>query len=195
MTPEILIQESLKQHGHRALRLIDGYWHSHASSGTLPRRADIDPGAIQDALEFAFIADRVGACHARMRVAGGAIGGVFGGDAAGLPLSAFLNHGSRATFDAALARCFDQQHVLEIAMTPKPGGAKTNGSATLRLYPLGDGHGTVRHLLGAFAASGPMTRAPLRFDIMGLQEIRWTARSDHRRPAPARHLRLVIDNT
>lgn len=195
MTPEILVEERLKQHGHRALQELDSYWHGLAARGELPKRAEVDPAAIQDALEFAFIADRVGRSHARFRVAGGAIGGVVGTEVAGLPLSTLLHHGSRATLDAALARCFEDRLLLELTLGTHWDRSGQAATATLRLYPLLDARGEVGHLLGAFVATSGGGNLPCRFDITDVLETPWTNRTNSARPRQTGHLRLVIDNT
>jgi hypothetical protein len=195
MTPEFLVEERLKQHGHRALQELDRYWHGLAARGDLPKRAQVDPAAIQDALEFAFIADRVGRSHARFRVAGGAISGMMGTEVAGLPLSTLLHHGSRATFEATLARCFADRLLLDLTLCTRPDRAGQITTATLRLYPLLDAQDEVGHLLGAFVASSGGGNHPSRFDVDDVRETRWANRTAPARPHQTGHLRLVIDNT
>ncbi|WP_299789500.1 PAS domain-containing protein [uncultured Marivita sp.] len=195
MTPEFLVEERLKQHGHRALQELDSYWHGLAVRGDLPKRAEVDPAAIQDALEFAFIADRVGRSHARFRVAGGAISGVVGTEVAGLPLSTLLHHGSRATLDAALARCFAGRLLLELTLGTRPDRTGQTATATLRLYPLLGARGEVGHLLGAFVATSGGGNHLSRFDVTDMRETPWTNCTVPARPRQTGHLRLVIDNT
>jgi len=183
-----LVAERTKQHGARALRILDAYWHSLAARGGVPRRAAIDPGAIQDALEYAFLVDRVGPHHARVRITGGAVNGILGADLVGMPLSVFLTPEARVEFDDVLARCFDQSAMLSLTLV------KTDAVAQMHLYPLLDHKGRIAHLLGGIVAEGGAASGARRFDLAETQEhpVNCGPVAPHRNSGG---LRLVIDKT
>lgn len=178
----------LRLHGAQALRTIESYWTGLACGGHLPRRSQIDPAAIQDALEYAFLADRIGACHARLRVAGGAVAQVFGEDVAGVLLSMILTPSARSRFDAGLRDCFETGQSLEIELC----ASRRSITARMTLYPLCNEEARVMHLLGCLVVSGAGPEAPVRFD-----DVTIVARDRPKRmrcETPRPRLRLVVDN-
>lgn len=189
-----LTQEALNTHGARALRLLETYWRSLPVQGTLAPWTEVDPGAIQDALEYAFMAVRVGRRHARIRVAGGAVGGPLGTPLTGLSLSALIQPEARPGFDADIADCFQRRCGLDLTLRAERQSLGFPISARLVLYPLGNGPEDVSHFLGGFVVTGPTGPAPCRFNVMARQYIT--------RPKPRSrflhtghcHLRLVVSN-
>lgn len=189
-----MTQETLRHHAARALRILETYWHGLAVGGGVPHWSAIDPGAIQDALEYAFLADRLGRAHARLRVAGGSVTGLFGGELTGMPLSTLLNPTSRKEFDAALAGCFKRRSGLDLMLCTSGKGGRPLVAARMVLYPLRDDQGRVTQILGGLAPTDDTGPAPCRFDLTGICEIETTARRAFR-PLPAKgHLRLVVSN-
>ena len=183
-----MTQHMLQQHGTRALGILDSYWRDLARDGQLPLWSDVDPGQIQDALEYAFMADCVGRCHARLRVAGGAVSGVLGQDFHGLPLSMIVMPNERDRFGAALRRCFEDRIALELCLTAQ----KTGTRARMVLYPLADTTGTVTRILGGLVCTGDTGPCPCRFDLTDIRDLH----RPYSQPPTAGnpYLRLVVNN-
>ena len=158
-----LIDEALRLHGDRALQVLDAYWRGLSAHGGVPHWSDVDPAAIQDALEYAFLADRLGQSHARLRVAGGAVAQLLGGTATGRPLSVFLSPDARPGFDAALGRCFAVGMPLALSLSASRHGV----TGRMALYPLSGERGRVSQLLGGLVVSGKPWSVPVRFDQVG----------------------------
>ena len=59
-------------------------------NGTLPRRAEIDPRAIDSALADIFLIERIAPGLARFRVAGRRLSALMNMDVRGMPLSAII---------------------------------------------------------------------------------------------------------
>jgi len=185
-----LTRETLRLHGHRALQLLDEYWHGLALRGGVPHWSAVDPKAFQDALEYAFMADCVGKPHARLRVAGGAVSSVVGGDLRGLPLSVFFGPRVRPRFQAALAQVIKGGCPADLTLSAPQAGA----TGRMVLYPLVDDQGQVTQVLGGLIVGGDAGPAPRRYNI---DHIRHGATPQRPRPAPALRgpaLRLVVDN-
>jgi hypothetical protein len=161
-----LIDETLRLHGDRALRTLVAYWHGLAAQGNPPHWSEVDPAAIQDALEYAFLADRLGHSHARLRVAGGSVVQLFGQEATGRPLSGLLSPEARPAFDAVMRRCFAVGRPLALRL----GASRRDVTGCMVLFPLRGDRGGVTQLLGALVMSGTPGPAPVRFDFVEIEE-------------------------
>lgn len=191
-----LHQTVLTQHQARAVETIDRYWHMLAAGALVPRRSQIDPSAIQDALDYAFIAERVSGGHARFRVAGGSISAVLGMEVAGMPLAAVISPVMRDRFASDLALLFTTPSKLSIGLCAPASDGQPGLEAQLRLYPLRGGAGGVTQILGSFVVTGAIGRRPRRF-MIGKTESRAVSQhcSLHLPPIRARgHLSLVVSN-
>ncbi len=62
----------------RALSQVEAYWEGLRQGRDVPMRSDIDPRGIEDALEYAFILERIAPGLARLRVAGSHLSDVMG---------------------------------------------------------------------------------------------------------------------
>ncbi|MBO6883936.1 MAG: PAS domain-containing protein [Marivita sp.] len=182
-----LTQHALTQHAARALGILGAYWASLVSQGDLPLWSDIDPGQIQDALDHAFLAERFGHCHARIRVAGGAVEEMAGKPCKGLPLSLLIRANDRAVFNEAVIACCIGGYPIEIALTSEEDVATSKVSARLVLYPLRDTTGRVTQFLGGLA---PVGDAIARLGSFGVVEV-----MAHRTQTRRSLLRLIVDNT
>ncbi|MEM1421046.1 MAG: PAS domain-containing protein, partial [Pseudomonadota bacterium] len=55
---------------HPGLSLVEAYWEGLRAGRLVPRRADVDPRGIDQALEYSFILERIAPGMARFRLAG-----------------------------------------------------------------------------------------------------------------------------
>ncbi len=177
-----LTQQTLNRHAARALDILDRYWKDLSRDSDIPLWSMVDPGAFQDALDHAFLAERYGRCHARIRVAGGAVADMCGTDCDGLPLSLWIRQDYRAAFNDALQRCCEHRHAVALELV-----ADIDICARMVLYPLRDTTGRVTQILGGLA---PVSDASQKAGPFGLARI-----TTHATPATKATLRLVVDNT
>ncbi len=182
MITQSLAQQAARHHATRALDLLDTYWRRLAAHGGLPQWSAVDPGAIQDALDHAFLAERYGHCHARIRTAGGAIAEAAGTDCAGFALSLLVCPEGRSAFNDALSACCENRDPVALDITTVHGSR-----AKIVLYPLIDRSGRVTQLLGGLALRNDGQTVPSGVTSGSLER----PRAPNRRP----ELRLVIDNT
>jgi hypothetical protein len=182
-----LTQHALTQHAARALGILGAYWASLVRQGDLPLWSEVDPGQMQDALDHAFLAERFGQCHTRIRVAGGAVDDMAGKPCKGLPLSLLIRANDRAVFNEAVSACCIAGHPVEIALTSGEDVAKSEISARLVVYPLRDSTGRVAQFLGGLAPVGDVIARPGPFGVVEVMA--------HRTQTRRSLLRLIVDNT
>lgn len=186
----------LTQHQTDAVQIVDRYWHQMAAGGTIPKRSDIDPGSIQDALEYAFLAEQLSGGHAKLRVAGGSISSVLGMEVAGMPLAVLVSPADRAAFTAHVGQVFADPVKLALRLTAPPAYGQPELQATVRLYPLLDHAGQTKQLIGTFVTTGTIGRTPRRFAVTEVEATPVTQTSTLPN-APIRrrgHLSLVVSN-
>ncbi len=181
-----LTQHVLNRHAARALGILDACWRGLAAQGDVPLWSRVDPADIQDALDHAFLAERYGHSHARIRVAGGSVAEMTGGDCAGLPLSLMFRPEDRPAFNEALRTACDSRCPIELDLSM----VKQDVAARMVLYPLRAESGRITQLLGGLAPIGETVAARCRF---GLVAIRATT-PPVMAPARRSHLRLVVNN-
>ncbi|MFP7570594.1 PAS domain-containing protein [Marivita sp. S2033] len=196
MTDMSMIDAAVSRHQSRAVEIIDRYWHDLSAACPVPRRSAVDAGAIQDALEYAFMADHLSCGHARLRVAGGALSAIMGMEVAGMPLSVLAIPPARKAFNLHIARVFDEPVQLCMNLHAAAQYGKPSIEAQLRLYPLRDDVNDITKCIGTFITSGPTGRTPRRFDIGEVATAAITTPMLPPPPALARrgHLRLVVSN-
>ncbi len=171
------------------------YWESLRQGGAVPLRSDIDPRAIEGALPYAFILERIAPQVARFRVAGQHLTELIGSDARGMPLTTFFLAGSRDRAAAALEQVFQGPEVAELDLRA-PGGLAGFGRRTLTgrmlLLPLRSDLGDVTRALGCLVTDDMIGRAPRRFEIDNVVVTPVIAGRPARTSAPERvALRLV----
>jgi len=189
-------QSMLSQHQSEAVQIVDRYWHQMAAAGTVPKRSDVDPGAIQDALEYAFIAEHLSGGHAKLRVAGGSISAVMGMDVSGMPLAVVVRPADRAMFTHHVLRVFSEPVKLTLNLTTPAAYGQPELQASLRLYPLLDGAGNTKQLIGTFVTSGVIGRTPRRFAMTTVEEtpVSQISTLPNTPIRTRRHLSLVVSN-
>jgi hypothetical protein len=150
-----------------ALSALEAHWRVLRRTGGLPRRAEIDPRAIEEALEFAFLAERVAPGVARLRLAGMHLGELMGMEVRGLPLSALFEPGAREALKAATELAWRTGAPVAAPLAAARGLGRPALSGRLLLLPLAPEAGTEPRLLGGLALDGAIGRAPRRLQLAG----------------------------
>ncbi len=149
--------------------LVEGYWQALRGDGDIPLRARVDHRGIEDALEYAFIAERIAPGVARLRIAGTHLNDLMGMEVRGMPLSALFSAPARP----ALAETLEQVCTgpATAQATLEGGDALAGGRLRGRLFlaPLKSDFGEVNRILGCLQTFGRIGRTPRRLVLRELR--------------------------
>ncbi len=161
----ISMERFLAARRFRAGGIVESYWQALRGPRVMPARAEIDPRGIEDALDYAFIGERIAPGHVRLRVAGSHLSDLMGMEVRGMPLSSFLSAAARPALVDVLARVLDTPAMATVTLVSAAGFGRPRLDAQLRLLPLESDLGEPSRVLGSLEADGGIGRAPRRFDI------------------------------
>jgi hypothetical protein len=147
---------------------IETYWQKLCGSRLVPLRSDIDPRAIEDALEYTFIIERIAPGLARFRLAGMHLNDLMGMEVRGMPLTSLLVPSARRTIGDVLESVFQSPGIAELDLKAERGIGKPNLDARMLLLPLKSDLGDISRALGCLETLGPLGRAPRRFELKGV---------------------------
>jgi len=147
-----------------ALNTMRAYWEALREGRDMPARADIDPRGIENALEHAFIAERIAPGIARFRIAGMHLQELMGMEVKGMPLTALMEPETRTSFAADLERVFARPAIVEFALHSPAGFGRPGLDGRMLLLPLRGEDGAVSCALGGLAMAGKVGRAPRRVE-------------------------------
>jgi hypothetical protein len=151
------------------LHTLETYWSEIRGTRLVPARADVDPRRIEDALEYAFILERIAPGMARFRLAGMHLNDLMGMEVRGMPLTAFFAPEGRKAVSAALEQVFETPSIARLALAGERGVGRPPLDGRLLLLPLQSDFGDVSRALGCLATIGPTGRAPRRFSVTGTE--------------------------
>jgi hypothetical protein len=150
----------------RSLNEVEAYWEGLRRNGEVPRRTDIDPRGIENALEYAFILERIAPGLARLRIAGMHLSDLMGMEVRGMPISSFLPPAARNSFGETLEQVMDNPAKARLTLSAEDGVGKPPLEGRMILLPMQNDLGDVSRVLGCFETSGKIGRAPRRFNIL-----------------------------
>ena len=156
------------RHAHRpdpALAQIRAYWEALRAGRSVPLRAEIDPRGLENALDRAFMLERVAERVARVRLAGSHANALMGMEVRGMPLSAMINPDGRDTLADALKAVFDGPSIAEVMLDARRSLGRPPLSGRMLILPLMSDSGRIDRALGYLGADGAIGRTPRRFDI------------------------------
>ncbi len=168
--------------GYTAIAQVEAYWEAIRGARLLPKRSDIDPRGIEQALENAFIVERIAPGIARLRIAGSHLNDLMGMEVRGMPLTAFFTPAARTAISDLLEVVFQTPASSTLRLTSEAAAGRPALDARMILLPLKSDLGDVSRILGCLVCKGDMGLAPRRFDIASKQVMHIGA--DHR-PEPA----------
>ena len=147
------------------LAQLESYWRALRGDRLVPARSEVDPRRIEDALEYAFILERIAPGMARFRLAGMHLNDLMGMEVRGMPLTSFFVPESRKQVSGALEEVFDGPAVARMTLSGETGIGRPGLDARLLLLPLKSDFGDVSRALGCLQTVGPVGRAPRRFAV------------------------------
>lgn len=133
-----------------------------------PRRDQIDPRGIAEALEQVFLVERMAPGQARFRLAGMHLHDLMGMEARGMPMTALFEPAARARFSDALEAVFTAPAALDVWLEAERGIGRGALAGRLMLLPVTGSKGEPDLALGCLATEGSIGRVPRRFAISGL---------------------------
>ncbi|WP_417208782.1 PAS domain-containing protein [Antarctobacter sp.] len=147
------------------LRQVEAYWHGLCAKDAVPMRSQIDPRGMEDALENAFLMERIAPTMAKVRVAGTHLNDIMGMQIAGMPLSCLIAPPDRERFGEAVAKLFADPAIVRLDLAAEGGFGKPDLEAHMILLPLRSDFGDQTRALGALVSQGRIGRTPRRFTL------------------------------
>lgn len=152
-----------------AIGRVEAYWEGLRDGRLMPARAEVDPRGIADALEQAFILEKIAPGLARVRLAGTHLNDLMAMEVRGMPVSALFEPGARREVQRILHEVMDTPAVVRLSLASQRGFGRAPLMARMILMPLRDGHGAPTRIFGALQASGRIGRGPNRFTIRDVE--------------------------
>ena len=152
--------------GFRAMRQVEAYWDGLRRGRDVPTRSDIDPRGIENALEYAFILEKIAPGLARIRIAGMHLSEVMGMEVRGMPITSFVRPEGRNAFSETMENVTTRPAVARLQLSAETGIGKPALEARMLLLPLRSDFGDISRVLGCFESLGQTGRAPRRFDVL-----------------------------
>ncbi len=159
--------QNVSEKGFAPLAQVEAYWEGLRGTRLMPFRSEVDPRGIEQALEYAFIVERIAPGIARLRIAGSHLSDLMGMEVRGMPLTAFFVPGSRRQISDTLEEVFEVPATCTINLRSEDAPGMPLLTARMLLMPLKSDLGDVSRLLGALVSVGEMGRSPRRFDVTG----------------------------
>lgn len=150
---------------------VETHWREIGGSSAVPRRDDIDPSYMIDALDSILLIERIAPRQARIRIAGQRVSDLLGMDLRGMPLSCLISPPSRAWLGDSIEKLFDGPAIVELGLAGPRTALRTRLTAELVMLPLTDKSGAVTRALCYVALPEKPPVAPLRLDISGERQI------------------------
>ncbi|WP_410218761.1 PAS domain-containing protein [Paracoccus sp. (in: a-proteobacteria)] len=150
----------------RVLRELRDYWDSIRHGRAVPARSDVDPRGIAQALDFAFILERIAPGAGRIRLAGRHLIDLMGMEVRGMPICAFFQTASRGRLSDVLESVFKAPQIARIGLQSRAEYARPELQGQMLLLPLRSDLGDVTRTLGCIISHGDLGVAPRRFDLI-----------------------------
>jgi len=157
LTQNVVTMSDYQPHnGYASLSLVEAYWDALRAGRDMPQRSEIDPRGIENALEHAFILERVATGVARMRIAGSHLHDLMGMEARGMPITAFFEHDDRLRVSELLEEVFQTPGTADVMMHSRGSLGQPELNARMVLLPLKSDLGDVSRILGCLVSIGEL---------------------------------------
>ncbi len=153
------------------------HWERLRAGRIAPMRSEIDPRAIENVLEHAFILERPASGVARFRIAGMQLADLMGMEVRGMPAETIINAEDRPQFQAILNGLFQDPEIIQLDLaTAQPG--QTGIRAEMLLLPMKNDQGEISRVLGCLVSQGAIFAPPYRFHIRSHKITRIVGQAD-----------------
>ncbi|PWR02994.1 PAS domain-containing protein [Meridianimarinicoccus roseus] len=169
---------------HPAVAQIEAYWEALRGDRNVPLRSEVDPRGIDQALENAFILERIAPRVARFRLAGMHLNDLMGMEVRGMPVTSLFTNEARSTLTDILEHVFEEPSKARLRLTGETGIGRGVVTGEMILLPLRSDLGDISRALGCLVTDGRISgRAPQRFTIAGKDMTPLTGLNRFSRPA------------
>ncbi|SIN87700.1 PAS domain-containing protein [Vannielia litorea] len=148
-----------------AVHALRRYWEELRGPRQVPSRAEVDPRAIEETLEYAFILERIAPGVGRFRLAGMHLNDLMGMEVRGMPCTSMFMPEHRATLSRVLEDVFAGPSTAIVTLAGERGVGRPPMDGQMLLLPLASDFGDVTRALGCLCTIGPVGRTPRRFVI------------------------------
>jgi len=152
-----------------ALGTVESYWEGLRDGRLMPTRSDVDPRGIADALEYAFILEKIAPGLARIRLAGMHLNTLMAMEVRGMPVSALFLPEARREIQQVIGTVLDEPAVVRLSLASQRGFRRPALQARMILLPLRDATGRPARILGALQSSAETGETPRRFTIQDIE--------------------------
>jgi len=150
---------------YRASTQVRAYWEALRNGRLVPRRHEIDPSGIGQALEYAFILERTGPLMARFRLSGLHLAELVGAEARGLAMTDLCTHRARARVAEVTESMFRTPEIAELTLTAVTGPGRPPLSARMMILPLQSDLGDISRAIGCIETEGRIGVTPRLFEV------------------------------
>ncbi len=151
--------------GFSVIAQVEAYWDALRVGQLLPMRSQIDPRGIEQALEYAFVLERIGPGIARLRIAGQHLTNLIGMEVRGMPLTALFAHPARRQIADCLEEVFQTPATARFHLKAAGDADSSALEARMILLPLKNDLGDISRALGCLVSRGHLGVAPRRFEV------------------------------
>ncbi len=171
----VVVMSSVKPNSrYPVLSMVEAYWTALRGNRRAPARSEIDPVGIEDALEYAFILERVAPGISRFRIAGSHLNDLMGMEVRGMPVTSLFEPSSRMHASQSIERVYRDATPLELRLF-SPNKSETDRlDAQFLLLPLQSDFGDISRALGVLVSRGRIGQTPRRFDLADTAKLRST---------------------
>ncbi len=148
-----------------AIAQTEGYWDAMRGGAAIPMRSEIDPRALRDVLDYAFLLERIAPGVGRFCIAGMHLSDLMGMEVRGMPTSAMFMPPARQEFSEIVEYVCEQPSIVELSLKGDRGLGRSKLEAKMLMAPLKSDFGDVNRILGCLQSLGPIGRQPRRFTI------------------------------
>lgn len=155
---------------HPAIAQVEAYWEALRGNRNVPLRSEIDPRGIDQALENAFILERIAPSVARFRLAGMHLNDLMGMEVRGMPVTSLFTGDSRTKLTDTLEHLFEEPAKVLLRLTGEHAAGRGKISGEMLLLPLRSDLGDISRAIGCLVSDGRIGgKSPLRFNISGAE--------------------------
>jgi len=148
---------------HVATAQVEAYWEALRGDRLAPLRSEVDPRGIDQALEHAFILERIAPGVARFRLAGMHLNDLMGMEVRGMPMTTFFCPDARRSVSDCLEHVFEEPAKARFLLQ---GEHRTDLRAEMILLPLRSDLGDTSRALGCMVSEGALRKPPHRFELV-----------------------------
>lgn len=139
------------------------HWENLRDGRLVPKRSEIDPRELRNALNYTFILEADAPDNIRFRLAGSKLCDCMGMEMRGMPAYSMIQLGGRNSFNEAIQTCLSHPQMLSFRMQP---------GASMILLPMADEDDNISRILGCVTVDANHPDFPTRFDVLSMSRTR-----------------------